>query len=690
MYYLDVKHAFRMFIKKMRNEFKTIFQDSTEGLEEQRYILHLDKVEEATKALGIEREESLPGNINFQVRIIKVEKLIELRCFAHHHWDNPPLNAGNDRQWGMLKIPIVSQKEEEILPEKFILRKMEFHLSVSYVSKLTDVQGVTGEVYCKHSNNTWQSIDVIERIVTENIKERHKVNLGPEDGGRPRGDRNDNRYENDERGRHREERRDNSYENDRRNRHRRDRRESSYDRHSNQDIIRLGREYTPTRRPLPMVPNYEVGDLMELNQRQGYREGYGNNRQPVTNHLTERERNILKKAEELGFECEVVPKSRNLPEPQTSVYHHLERGGGQHQDYYNSQDLSSMNNIRPTLVEKENDIFRPRSASKAEQRYANNAEERYTNNADQREPRRSTGGWETEIQRARFVDKLPPVVAQFAKDKHSYTEVKEEFHNTATRFPKQERAYEDVKYITRGEPQKPGERQKVTELETNIDRSPEQWQTIQNIRSTIGGSSHFYEEPRERKELLQWVYKPLERFRGATNEDRAKTPVEEEDERAWTTEMVRNIDALSLTGARSKIPPEGLLSQLKRKKVNQQNQEMEQKRADLLTQEQERKRVVIQLQMAHINTLNQSINSQVQSSRESPEDEDELYSFKNILCSTHPALVGQTYANRLEIMSGVQVDLEKVVRRKSNRLQRIQAEKHDLKSLSKKERGNLE
>ena len=111
-------------------------------------------MEEEAKALGIEPEESLPGNINFQVRIIKVEKLIELHCFAHHQWENPPLNAGNDRQWGMLKIPIVSQKEEEVLPEKYTLRKMEFHLSVSYVSQLMAVQGEEDKIYCKHSNDS--------------------------------------------------------------------------------------------------------------------------------------------------------------------------------------------------------------------------------------------------------------------------------------------------------------------------------------------------------------------------------------------------------------------------------------------------------------------------------------------------------------------------------------------------------
>ena len=382
----------------------------------------------------------------------------------------------------------------------------------------------------------------------------------------------------------------------------------------------------------------------------------------------------------MGFECEVVAKSRNLPEPQANDYHRLERGGEHHRDYYNigaSQGLGSMNNIRQNIVERENDIFRPIP------RYASNAE-----------PRRSTGGPTTETKRARFGDKLPPVVAQFERDRNNYNEVREEFPHTAARFPKQERSYEEIIYKTRGEPQnQPGEGQKVTVNERHIDRSPEQWETIQTVRSSVGGTSHFYEEPtgpREQKEPLQWVYKDLGRFRGTTNEARARTPTEERDDKAWLGEMVKNINALAITGASTQVQPESLLTQLERKRVNQQNQEMEQKRVDLLTMEQERKRVVIQLQMAHINTLNQSINNQVQSRRESPENEDDLYDFKNILCSTHPALIGQNYATRLEIMSGVQEELGRVVIRKSNRLQKIQAEKVDLQGLSKKERGNLE
>ena len=115
MYYLDSKHAFKMFIKKTRSEFKSIFQDSTEELEEQRYKLDLVDVEEKAKALGIEPDEGQQGIVNFQVRIIRVEKLIQLHCFAHHDWENPTNNAKETRQWGILRIPIINLKVEEKL-----------------------------------------------------------------------------------------------------------------------------------------------------------------------------------------------------------------------------------------------------------------------------------------------------------------------------------------------------------------------------------------------------------------------------------------------------------------------------------------------------------------------------------------------------------------------------------------------
>ena len=725
-YYLDVKHAFRMFVKKTRSEFKAIFQDSTENHEEPRYILDMTTAEERAKAMGIEKDEGQQGIVNFQVRIIKEEKIIHLHCFAHHHWEHPTANEKDKREWAILRIPLINLKAEENLPEKYNLRKIEFSLSSSAVTKKD-----TDNDWYKYTGKGWNLIDAIEKTATENIKARKEVrvkntDIGDEEinQGNTRNDRrgasgnlNDRRYENVERNIQTEDRGNNvEVHRDRGRNHQveyrghnvevnrdrgrniqtenrnhnvddiRDRgirevRQNSYERYNDRSQIPTRADvgnYT-ARRPLPAVPNVE--DLMVIDQRQAHREGYDNNKQPVESYLTEKEIQILNKAAELDFNCDVV---RKIPEPQEriyslqpqeSVYHHLKRDNNKNQGFSDSQGIRSVK-LRP-LFERTTDIFRPDQA------------------IEEGEPRRSTGNWETELHRARLLDALPPMVSRFQRNRHYYTELEPEERDTA---------YEKMKYVNKGEPQKPGAWQKVKDIEKNVDRSEEQWQTIQSVRSTIGGASHLYEEPLineellvkkvVKKEILDWVYKPLERF-GMVDEARAKTPVEVKAERIWTSEMTRNMDALSLNGARAK-PQESMLSQLKRRKVDQQKKEEEQKRADLLTQEQERKRVMIQIQMAKINKLNQSINSQVydnnngQDRSESPEDDSELYTYKNILCSTHPALVGGTYQNRLEIMTSVQDDLEQTVRRKSKRLQKLQAEQHDLQVLSRRERGNLE
>ena len=52
-------------------------------------------MEEAAQKLGILTEEGLPSNVNFQVRVVKTERLIELHAFGFHEWDNPPKNDEN-------------------------------------------------------------------------------------------------------------------------------------------------------------------------------------------------------------------------------------------------------------------------------------------------------------------------------------------------------------------------------------------------------------------------------------------------------------------------------------------------------------------------------------------------------------------------------------------------------------------
>jgi hypothetical protein len=131
--------------------------------------------------------------------------------------------------------------------------------------------------------------------------------------------------------------------------------------------------------------------------------------------------------------------------------------------------------------------------------------------------------------------------------------------------------------------------------------------------------------------------------------------------------MIRNINQLSISGGLTKFQNEGFLLQL-----------------------QEEKRVQIQQQMAHIQSLNHSINMEITSNQGSIKDDQELDNFENIICSTDPALLSKDYNTRLELMRSCQINLGQVLMRKSRRLQNLKAEQVNIQGLKKRERGNLE
>ena len=131
--------------------------------------------------------------------------------------------------------------------------------------------------------------------------------------------------------------------------------------------------------------------------------------------------------------------------------------------------------------------------------------------------------------------------------------------------------------------------------------------------------------------------------------------------------MIRNLNQLSISGGLTKFQNEGFLLQL-----------------------QEEKRVQIQQQMAHIQSLNHSINMEITSNQGSIEDDLELDNFENIICSTDPALLSKDYNTRLELLKSCQINLGQVLMRKSRRLQNLKAEQINIQGLKKRERGNLE
>ena len=72
------------------------------------------------------------------------------------------------------------------------------------------------------------------------------------------------------------------------------------------------------------------------------------------------------------------------------------------------------------------------------------------------------------------------------------------------------------------------------------------------------------------------------------------------------------------------------------------------------------------------------------------EDDIDIDNIQNVICSTDPALLSGNYSTRLEIMKTVQEDLQKVLVRKSRRLQKVQAERVDTSRLPTRERKNLQ
>ena len=109
-----------------------------------------------------------------------------------------------------------------------------------------------------------------------------------------------------------------------------------------------------------------------------------------------------------------------------------------------------------------------------------------------------------------------------------------------------------------------------------------------------------------------------------------------------------------------------------------------------LLQKQEEKRVEIQQQLAHIQTLNNSLILEVTSNHGSLEDDQEIDDLQNIICSTDPGLLDRDYTTRLETMRSVQENLSKALVRKSRRLQNIQAEQVNTQGLPKREKQNLQ
>ena len=380
--------------------------------------------------------------------------------------------------------------------------------------------------------------------------------------------------------------------------------------------------------------------------------------------------------------------------------------GGQVRNYYNFGSHQS----HPRTMDHNNLFPKLNIRGKERSSYNFRGDQGHVRNVD---PRFDIGGQKVETLRPRLIEVVSPGKVHIGR----------ETRDPPPRFPdEREHRYDEIVYNDGGARVK-----KVSHYKRMEAPSPEQWKTIETVKQSIGARAHNYEVPTISKQRTQQEERAdfMERYsqegsrqmihrgrpesrtftpdmgtvkqsiatgarhyevptiyqqrnkkgggtdymgrynQGGTNEARALSPTMETDQRDWEKEMLKNINQLSLTGGPTQLQNE-----------------------TFLIQQQEEKRIEIEHQLAHINTINQAINNEV-SSNESQEDEDELDNFQNIVCSTDPALLSKDYQTRLELMQNVQEKLDKVLKRKSRRLQKKQAERIDIRGLSKKERGNL-
>jgi hypothetical protein len=164
MFPVEVKHAFGMFLRKTFNKIKHCFPDAASEPVKGCYdLLQGEDVKEKANKHNIAEAEGVPGN--FQVRIVQTEKEVELHAFALHNWEEPSVND-DSKTWGMLKIPMVIQNSYAAMAEKFLVRKIEFYLNISYLQKkISDKEN--GKLLISKDNagkttTKWENVDVFE------------------------------------------------------------------------------------------------------------------------------------------------------------------------------------------------------------------------------------------------------------------------------------------------------------------------------------------------------------------------------------------------------------------------------------------------------------------------------------------------------------------------------------------------
>ena len=189
MFRLEIKHALRMFITKTMAEINKSFQDSVTNTVQDYYNLEIDDANENTVEnlagkRGIEESPELEGSFAFQIRIIQDENHIQIHGYSRHDWDQPTFNKEQDRKWGLIRIPVVTQASKTPLEEKFLQRKIDIFVNISYLEKSLH-SGTEPKSYGKlriiktieGTKSSLEDIKILEHEVSERLKKKSLINI---------------------------------------------------------------------------------------------------------------------------------------------------------------------------------------------------------------------------------------------------------------------------------------------------------------------------------------------------------------------------------------------------------------------------------------------------------------------------------------------------------------------------------
>ena len=183
MFRIEVKNAFGLFLKKTINEVKTPFPDAESKTVKDYYELFKgDNTNEEVKKNAIDENEGLQGQLSFHVRITQDEqsKEVDLKAFAFHDWEKPSENT-NNKKWGMLKVPIITQKSYSAIADKFLKRKIEFFFNISYLQKSGN--GGWGKLKLSKdtatdvTTTTWEEEVMFRQAVEESLKLKQQLKV---------------------------------------------------------------------------------------------------------------------------------------------------------------------------------------------------------------------------------------------------------------------------------------------------------------------------------------------------------------------------------------------------------------------------------------------------------------------------------------------------------------------------------